>query len=210
MSGSVPDVIDLLVGIQPGSRLHDIRARRPQARENAQASYLALFKPAEPGDVALRERYALAYFVAGVHRQPTIAAFYAQGLADGDGSGGIDGLLDAEIARAAAHGPYGRYPAGPLSAEDTAGPIYRVQETRRLGLGPRLCAGLEHAHMLVFHPRDAAPEALQSLLDPGWSNTGIVTLSQLVSFLSFQIRVIAGLSALAAAAGPTDPTGHPP
>jgi uncharacterized protein YciW len=36
-------------------------------------------------------------------------------------------------------------------------------------------------------------------LDAGWSTTGIVTLSQIVAFLSFQIRVIKGLKALGAA-----------
>jgi uncharacterized protein YciW len=57
---------------------------------------------------------------------------------------------------------------------------------------------LEHAHLLVFHPRDADPAALQALLDGGWSTTDIVTLSQLVAFLTFQLRVIAGLRALVA------------
>jgi uncharacterized protein YciW len=42
-----------------------------------------------------------------------------------------------------------------------------------------------------------APPALRALLDAGWSTTDIVTLSQLVAFLSFQIRVAAGLRALA-------------
>jgi uncharacterized protein YciW len=51
--------------------------------------------------------------------------------------------------------------------------------------------------MLVFHPRDADAASLQSLLDAGWSNTGIVTLSQLVAFLAFQIRTAAGLRTLA-------------
>jgi uncharacterized protein YciW len=37
------------------------------------------------------------------------------------------------------------------------------------------------------------------MLDAGWTTTDVVTLSQLVSFLAFQIRVIAGLRALAAA-----------
>jgi uncharacterized protein YciW len=35
----------------------------------------------------------------------------------------------------------------------------------------------------------------------GWSADGIVTLSQLVSFLAFQVRVVAGLSVLAAEGG---------
>jgi len=55
-------------------------------------------------------------------------------------------------------------------------------------------------HLLVFHPRDAAASALQALLDAGWSTTDMVTLSQIAGFLSFQIRVVAGLRALAGAA----------
>ena len=66
-----------------------------------------------------------------------------------------------------------------------------------LSLGPRLAAAFEHVHMLVFHPRDAAPASLQALLDGGWSTTDIVTLSQIVAFLSFQIRVVTGLRTLA-------------
>ena len=51
--------------------------------------------------------------------------------------------------------------------------------------------------MLVFHPRDASAPSLQALLDAGWSTTDVVTISQLVSFLAYQIRVVAGLSTLA-------------
>ncbi|MFW8745418.1 CMD domain protein, partial [Mesorhizobium japonicum] len=53
-----------------------------------------------------------------------------------------------------------------------------------------------HAHLLTYHPRDAHDAALRALLDAGWSTTGIVTLSQLVSFLHFQLRVVAGLTVL--------------
>ena len=60
-----------------------------------------------------------------------------------------------------------------------------------------LSAALAHAHMLVFHPRDANPAALQALLNAGWSNQGVVTLSQLVAFLAFQIRASAALRILA-------------
>ena len=64
-------------------------------------------------------------------------------------------------------------------------------------LGPRLVAAFEHVHLLVLHPRDADPAALQALLDAGWSATDIVTLSQIAAFLSFQIRVVVGLRTLA-------------
>jgi uncharacterized protein YciW len=39
---------------------------------------------------------------------------------------------------------------------------------------------------------------MQALLDSGWSTNAIVTLSQLVAFLSFQIRAAAGLRVLQA------------
>jgi CMD domain protein len=199
MSESERDVIDLLVGVAPGSRLDAIRAQRPEARENAQKSYLALFAPKFPGEMNGEERYALAVFVAGLHRDAATLAFYRTGLAGQNGRPDLAAAIDREIARGAAKGPYGHYPEGPLSAEDRAGPVHRVSEADRAVLGPRLSAALAHAHLLVFRPRDASPAALQALLDAGWSTTGIVTLSQLVAFLSFQIRVIVGLRALAAA-----------
>jgi len=60
----------------------------------------------------------------------------------------------------------------------------------------RLAAALAHTHLLVYRPRDSSADALQTLLDAGWSTTGIVTLSQLVAFLNFQLRVVAGLTVL--------------
>ena len=79
--------------------------------------------------------------------------------------------------------------------------IYRVATDRKPVLGARLAAALEHAHLLVFRPRDAAPAAMQALLDAGWSTTAIVTLSQLVAFLSFQVRSVVGLRTLGASLG---------
>lgn len=199
MSAPTADVIDLLAGIEPGSRLDGIRAQRTVARENAQKSWLALFEPEIPGTVTALERRAVAAFVAALHREPAPAGFYADALAGQDSSAAIAAAVAAEAERGATTGPYGHYPAGPLSVEDVAGPIYRVADDSRRILGPRLAAALEHVHLLVFRPRDASATALQALLDAGWSTTDIVTLSQLVAFLSFQIRVVAGLRALAAA-----------
>ena len=199
MSESERDVIDLLVGIEKGSHLDTIRARRPEARENAQKSYLALFAPQLPGEMTGEERYALAVFVAGLHRDVATLGFYRAGLAKQNARPDLAAAVDAQIPRGAAEGPYGHYPEGPLSGEDRAGLVHRISEAERAVLGPRLSAALEHAHLLVFRPRDASPPALQTLLDAGWSTTGIVTLSQLVAFLSFQIRVVVGLRVLAAA-----------
>lgn len=194
----MPDVIDQLTAIAPGSHLDAIRARRQIAREHAQKSYLALFEPADFAGVPARERLAVAAFVAGLHAEPAARDFYSAKLVAAAG-GPIAAAVDAEIMRGNAQGPYGSYPAGPLSREDRAGPVYRVSDGGRRILGARLTKAFEHVHLLVFRPRDADPAALQALLDAGWSTNDIVTLSQLVAFLSFQIRAVGGLRALAAA-----------
>jgi CMD domain protein len=191
------DVIDALVGITPESPLSAIRARRPQARAHAQATYRALFAPKTPGNVTAQERFAVGAFVAGLHGAKDIGVYYAACLVESGASAALKEAVDAAITEARTNGPYGRYPAGPLSGEDTAGPSYRAGAAIRRTLGPRLVAAFEHLHMLVFHPRDATPAALQAVLDGGWSTTDIVTLSQIVGFLSFQIRVITGLRILA-------------
>ncbi|KRD65994.1 CMD domain protein [Ensifer sp. Root278] len=194
-----PDIIDLLAGITPGSSLDSIRAQRPETREQAQQSYLALFRPKAPGDVSLAERQTIASFIAGLHRQPDIYEFYVNPLEESGTDRWLVEVLKAEIGSGQATGPYGDYPEGPLSVENKAGLLYRVSDTNRDVLGEKLSAALEHAHLLVFRPREASPQALQALLDAGWTTDGIVTLSQLVSFVAFQIRVIAGLSLLSAA-----------
>ena len=193
MSAEPKDIIDHLTGIEPGSSLDSIRARRLQARENAQKSYLSLFAPADFGDVAAYERYAVAAFVAGLHDEPTVATFYLTKFADRPE---LVGALKAEIERGKTKGPYGAFPEGPLSFENTTGLIYRMVADRKPVLGAKLAAALEHAHLLVFRPRDAEPAAMQALLDAGWSTNAIVTLSQLVGFLSFQVRSVVGLRTL--------------
>jgi CMD domain protein len=193
------DVIDTLARIEPGSALDAIRHGRAVARDEAQASYRALFAPDDPGAFTATERFAVAAFVTGLHGGSETASFYAVGLDESGASTELCKAIDAAIEAAKGQGPYGSYPAGPLSREDATGPIHRVAAEIRRALGPRLAAAFDHLHLLVFHPRDAAPAALQGLLDAGWSTTEIVTLSQIAAFLSFQIRVVAGLRVLAGA-----------
>lgn len=194
----MPDVIDTLAGIAPGSPLDAIRNQRPQARVHAQASYDSLFKPVSEDDASKLERLAIACFVAGLHGRPEMEGFYGSALAEAGASAAWPAAIAGAVGSAKVQGPYGHYPKGPLSAEDKAGPVFRIAEAARGVLGARLAAGFEHAHMLVFHPRDAAAPHLQALIDAGWSTTGIVVISQLVAFLSYQIRVVAGLRVLTA------------
>lgn len=197
------DIIDTLAGIEPGSTLDAIRARRLQARENAQKSYLSLFEPVDASEFPLVERAAVALFVIGLHREPNVAAFYRAKLAATADGARLTEAIEVEIARGETSGPYGAFPAGPLSVENKTGLIYRVSAERKPDLGARLVAAFEHAHLLVFRPRDAASDDMKALLAAGWSETGIVAFSQLVAFLSFQIRVVTGLRVLGASLGTT-------
>jgi CMD domain protein len=190
------DVIDTLAAIAPGSPLDAVRNMRPQARLQAQASHDSLFEPVSEADANKLERFAIACFVAGLHEQPQIAAFYGKGLVPAEAPAMLQAAIGAAVAAAKVAGPYGRYPKGPLSIEDQTGPVHRIAAPTLEVLGPRLAAAFEHAHMLVFHPRDSAPSYLQALIDAGWSTTGIVVISQIVAFLSYQIRVVAGLRVL--------------
>ncbi|GES41449.1 CMD domain protein [Rhizobium sp. ERR 922] len=192
------DVIDFLAGIDPGSDLDGLRAQRPETRLNAQKSYEALFEPEHWGSVTPAERLAVAAFVAGLHKAPEIADFYSSKLRDEAHGPELVAIISAELEVGDTTGPYGHYLAGPLSREDRPGFVYEVSGESRQLLDLKLSTALEHSHLLVFRPRDASAAALQKLLDAGWTTTGIVTLSQLVAFLAFQIRVVTGLRALAA------------
>jgi CMD domain protein len=194
------DMINTLAGIAPGSALDKARDNRPEARKHAQASYDALFAPKNSGTFTLLERFAVAAFVAGLHGRSETRDYYATKLAEAGASPELRVAVASEVVNGHSSGPYGHYPLGPLTLENKEGMTYGIGASERHALGPRLSAAFEHTHMLVLHPRDAAPPSLQLLLDAGWSTTDIVTLSQLVSFLSFQIRIVAGLKAMTARA----------
>lgn len=186
------DVIDELLAILPGDRLDTVRRARTQARDNAQAGYEALFEPVDAAEVSLVERHLVAQVVAGLSGEPLLTDFYRAGAVE-RGAAAEAAVVDAVIADAAGtSGPYGRYTEPGLAGEDTDGPRLAPID----GVGPRLGAAVAHAHLLVFRPREASREALQQLLDAGWSTTGVVTLSQLIAFVSFQLRLIQGLGAL--------------
>ncbi|MEJ8845599.1 CMD domain protein [Variovorax rhizosphaerae] len=210
---STPDVIDQLAGITPGHAIDATRAGRTQARIHSQQSYLALFEPeqlpAEDG-FTLAQRFAVATFVSLLHGQSQATRFYVDGLASQGVSREVINAIAAEAAASETSGPYGQFPEGPLSVEDAPGLSYSVSKVSAAVLGTKLSAALVHAHLLVFHPRDASAKALQALLDAGWSETDIVTLSQGVSFLAFQLRVVVGLQVLKRSIGSSDAAASSP
>jgi CMD domain protein len=61
------------------------------------------------------------------------------------------------------------------------------------GLSPHLTAILTHTDLLTKGPKDASPQALDALKQAGLSTRDIVTVSQLIAFVSFQVRLLATL-----------------
>lgn len=62
---------------------------------------------------------------------------------------------------------------------------------------PRLRAILSFAHTLIENPVAGDKAAMQTLPAAGLSTPAVVALAQLIAFLSYQTRLVAGLQALA-------------
>lgn len=190
------DIIDALAAIADGSAVSAARWARPQARENSEASYQALFISPDRTGVSSDERFAVASFVAALHGAHAAHQHYRGLLAEAGGAE-LAVLVDQQAEQAATSGPYGRFPVtADLRAEDQPGKVFTIEAEIAEALGSRLVSALEHAHLLVFRPRESSAQALAALLDAGWSTPEVVTLSQLVAFLTYQLRVVHGLNVL--------------
>lgn len=189
------DVIDRLVGIATGSSLDRLRRSRPVRRDEIEAGYRALFAPADDVRPSLRDRLAVAAFVADLQDHGSATSQHYR-----DELAAIDPSLADRIASIAmnerAPGPWGVYREPGLQDESRTGDWLVVAADQRSALGEPLAAAIEHAHFLTLHPRDARPEVLEKLVDAGWSRQEIVTWSQLIAYVSFQVRVVEGLRVL--------------
>jgi uncharacterized protein YciW len=61
----------------------------------------------------------------------------------------------------------------------------------------RLAAILRHVSLVATAPGSATQADLEALRDAGFAPRDIVTIAQIVAFVSYQVRVVAGLRALA-------------
>ncbi|MFK4825016.1 CMD domain protein [Paenochrobactrum sp. BZR 588] len=199
MSAHNKDIIDQLAGVKAGSSLDHLRARRPVTKEQAQASWEVLFQPANETEISITERLAVGLFVSELHGDVASRKLYETKLKNQPDGEQLADIIRKIAQTNKAEGPYGHFPQGPLSAEDQDGPSFVQSKEHAQVVSQRLWAALTHAHFLVFHPRDANPDRLKILTNAGWSATGIITLSQLISFLAFQLRVVSGLKILAEA-----------
>lgn len=164
------DMIDAILGPGRDGRIAALRAQHPTQAEELQAYYLALFEP----DAASLAAFPL------VDR-----ALVAVRVASHTGSAAVADWY-ASLAR------------------DAGVPAETITRVRDVGIPwsdqTPLGAALRHADLLTTRPSAAQATDLQALKDAGFAPAGILSLSQTIAFVSYQLRLIAGLRALGEAA----------
>lgn len=89
-----------------------------------------------------------------------------------------------------------------IAAAETAATASAVAEFPAVSpeLTPREVAILRHTDLVTQRPAEAEPSDIDALRIVGLSTLEIVTLSQLIAFVAFQVRVLATLRAFGASA----------
>ncbi|MGF6210651.1 CMD domain protein [Comamonas sp. 4034] len=162
------DLIDQLVGLAPGSRTYAARHQREKVAAATQGSYNALFDPALP-DLTLTERLLVALYASRLTPAPELAAHYRERLQQAQADAALIQVAEAD----------------------------EPQDAQRLNQ-PRLAAILSFTRTLIEKPVEGDKAALLALPAAGISTPAVVALSQLIAFLSYQVRLVAGLKAMKA------------
>jgi len=110
----------------------------------------------------------------------------------------VDGLSTADRLRVAAHVCT---IAGAASLAEHYEARLAADAGRDASSSPALPAMLQFAAALTTDPRRGDRAALERLKRAGLGDAAIVALAQLVAFVSYQLRVVAGLKAMRAAQG---------
>ena len=108
------------------------------------------------------------------------------------------GLVALRVAALDESAPLIQHYRAYLQREKVGADVLAATEATPLGapLSPRQQALLVHVDRLTLEPAAATPEHLALLKQHGLSDANIVTISQLIAFLSFQVRAIVGLQLL--------------
>ena len=110
----------------------------------------------------------------------------------------VPGLSSADRLRVAVHACEA---AGATNLAIHYADLLASDGDRNAAPSPALPAMLRFAARLTTDPRLSDREAIAALKGAGLDDAAIVALAQLVAFLSYQLRVVAGLKALRASRG---------
>jgi CMD domain protein len=160
------DVLNSILGIDVESPLAKLRQQKPSLVTELQDYYLALFEPTAASAEAL----------------PLIDRYLvAVRVASHPGSEAVVSW----------------YRNLALEAGVDESDLDQVVDISVAADGPTTTgAALRHADLLTLRPADATPADLQALKDAGLTPAGIVSLSQVIAFVNYQLRLAAGLRAL--------------
>lgn len=164
------DMIDSAASLAPEGATRRLRQQRSKVVVATRGSLEALFAPALDG-LALSERFLVALYACHLSSAPELARRYQE-------RNRIDGISDGLmrlIERA--------------ERDDAA--LAAVATARELAL-------LRYTRQLIDRPDAGNSAAMTALSDVGLSTRGIVALAQLLGFVSYQVRLVAGLQALEA------------
>lgn len=159
------DAIDGILGASAGGRVAELRGQKPALIDELQAYYLALFEPDAPSAAALP--LADRYLVAIRVASHTRSADVVRWYSELALGAGVDEETIARI------GDVGT----PWTEETPLG------------------AAIRHADLLTTAPARAEAADLRALKDAGYSPAGILSLAQTIAFVSYQLRLVAGLRA---------------
>jgi uncharacterized protein YciW len=159
------DVIDRILGVGSTGRIAEIRRQKPQLATELQAYYESIFAPTEASARALP--IANRFLVA-----VRVASFTRSAAV-------VDWY--SQLAESA-----GVSPDLLSRAKDVGTPW-----TDASALG----AAIRHTDLLTTRPSDSRQSDLQALKDAGLTPAGILSLSQTIAFVSYQLRLVTGLRA---------------
>jgi uncharacterized protein YciW len=180
MNGSPPgiaepvsDLIDKLSALVPGGATYALRHRRDKVALATQGSYEGLFDPDLPG-LTLEERLLVALFASRLSKAEGMATHYRSRLE-------TLSSRDERVSSALA-----------LVEAGESADLSSLSNTR-------LCTILKFTRTLILKPVKGDKAALLAVSSAGVSTPALVTLAQLIAFLSYQIRLVSGVAALQAA-----------
>jgi uncharacterized protein YciW len=159
------DVINSILGTANNDAVSQLRNHKPELAEQLQDYYLAIFDPTPISEAAF-SRVDRALIAIRVAAQT-----------------GSQSVIDWYTALAEENG---------ASAEIIA----QVRDTGAAWDEPTpFGAAVRHADLVTTAPSHTSAANLQALKDAGYTPAGILSLAQTIAFVSYQLRLIAGLRA---------------
>jgi uncharacterized protein YciW len=152
-----------------GPSLAAVLAERAEIMRLSQASHDAVLLPRAPGGLSHAERAALAARMAHWNRDAALEAHYRDLLRQ---------VGESQALLAVASG------TEPAEAAVQDAPLRAI---------------IRHVDIVTLAPRDATRADIAALVAAGVAKPDIVRLVELVAFVNYQVRVIAGLRLLEAA-----------